>query len=516
MIAHKHLLQCQKVLNQDFQRSATLYLGALPPHLKNYSVAYHKELKGCSKISNKSKLLSESLKSQIILCGDYHTLSQAQRTVIRILRDILPLLKKKKKTVYLALEILRASDAIRVQQFIGNQLKEDEFLKKISFKSWGLNWQNYAPLFDLAKEHEIPVLGLSPSKSLSLRARDLFAAGVLANWSEKNPDALILALMGDLHCAEKHLPNDLKKELSAKNLQRKILVIHQNHDEIYWNLAKKKKETTAEVVQLKKGVFCVLNTPPWIKLQSNLNWWVNHQEDFSQDILNLAQGIASFLGVSLSRSFFEGGHFHFYKNSEISMAPREVKRFKNLFFYDTQSFYFSEFNLNHLAAFSAQYLHSKLSPFQKRFQNPRSDFYPFVWVEALGFLGSKMINPKRKCLGAKDILRAKEGPLKLAKLHLIEEYKSFREHRLFQNPFLKGEHVLKSKEILDLYEASKILGKLLGHGIFELILRDKVRISSVRKLFETDFDNQSESLYLEWVGRLEASDLRNFSSRERL
>lgn len=515
MIARKRLLQCQKRLSQDFQRSAELYLGALPSHLKNYSIVYHKELGGHSKICSKSKLLSESLKSQIILCGDYHTLSQAQRTVIRILRDILPLLKKKKKTVYLGLEILRARDSIRAQQFLRNQIPEEEFLRAISFKSWGLNWQNYLPLFDLAKKHKIPILGLSPSKNSSLKERDVFAAEVLANWSEKNPNALIIALMGDLHCAEKHLPKQLRKELSEKKIKRDILVIHQNHDGLYWDLAKKKKENKVEVLKLKKGVFCVLNTPPWIKLQSNLNWWVNQQDDPSQDILHLTQGIAGFLGVSAPK-LFEESDFHIYQGSESRFAPKELKRFKNVFCYESKSFYFSEFNLNHLAALSAQYLHSKLSTFKKRFKDPRTDFYSFLWTEALGFFGSKIINPKRKCLGAKDFAKSRETALKLAHLHLKEESNSKIQNRIFVSPLIKNEGSLNSKNSLDQYEAAKVLGKLLGQGIFELVLKNKIRISSVRKLFETDFQEQSESLYLEWASRLDEFELRSFSSKEKL
>src|SRR5207253_2986824 len=62
-------------------------------------------------------------------------------------------------------------------------------------------------------------------------------------------------------------------------------------------------------------------------------------------------------------------------------------------------------SINHAAAQAAIYLHAKLSGFCRVFEKPRRDFYSFVWVEALGFLGSKIINHKRKCNGPKDLER---------------------------------------------------------------------------------------------------------------
>ncbi|NBX76586.1 MAG: hypothetical protein EBQ92_08530 [Proteobacteria bacterium] len=509
MVARNRLLNCQKRLSQSFRRSARMYLGDLPAHLKRYSLEYYRELSSYKKITCKNNILDEVMESQIILCGDYHSSSQAQRTVLRILREILHSIKKEKKTLYLGLEILRAQDNIRAQQIKNSEISEAQFLDAISFHRWGFNWENYAPLFDFARQWKLSLFGLSPDRMGSLESRDAFAARVISNWAQQDPNAVIFCLMGDLHLAQNHLPQEIKSELKNKRVSKRVLTIHQNYDDLYWKLVEKKRESQGEVVELSKDVFCILNTAPWIKLQSHLSSveevsGVEESYEPSDTALQLIEGIAYFLGI---------------KKKEIGNGAdidiRESQDSRSTFSYSEKVFYLGSPNLNHLAKLSSQYLHSKLSGFSGDFEDPQRDFYPWVWAETLGYLGSKIINPKRKCQGINDFKSASDPAMKTAYRHLKKEFLVSKTGVKPSSSFWPKKKYTVD-EVMQSQKVALLLGKLLGQAMFELILKNKISLSFLRELFKTSFGAEAESLYFEWCRKVDSYSLRSFSYREKL
>jgi len=509
MVARNRLLNCQKRLSQSFRRSARMYLGDLPDHLKRYSLEYYRELNSYKKIICKNSILDEVRGSQIILCGDYHSSSQAQRTVLRILREILHSIKKERKTLYLGLEILRAQDNIRAQQITHSEISEDQFLDAISFHRWGFSWENYAPLFEFARQWKVPLFGLSPDRMGSLESRDAFAARVVSNWAEQDPNAIIFCLMGDLHLAKNHLPREIRMVLKARNLSKRVLTIHQNHDDLYWKLVQQKRENKTAVVELDKDIFCILNTAPWVKLQSHLssleeNPEVDDAYEPSDMVLQLAEGIAYFLGIRKKQ---------IGNGSDIDI--RESQNSRSYFSYSEKVFYVGSANLNHLAKLSSQYLHSKLSGFRGAFEDPQQDFYPWVWAETLGYLGSKIINPNRKCQGIIDFKSASDPAMKTAYRHIKREFLVSKKRGGKSSSFWPKKNYT-ADEVMESQQVALLLGKLLGQAMFELILKNKISISFLRGLFETPFGPEAQSLYFEWCQKVDSYSLRNFSYREKL
>ena len=523
MIARLKLLDCQRSLSQSFQQSADLYLGRLPNPLKKYSFAYFQELRSYRKISHKSNILKEICGAQIVLFGDYHSLSQAQRTVMRILREIVPKLKKEKKPLYLGLEALRVQDNIRTQQYLRKEISESKFLKSAAFEDWGFNWQNYAPLFDMAQQWEIPIIGLSPNRSSSPETRDKYGAKILSNWTEEHPDSLLLALIGDFHLAQNHLPTKIKEELNSRELKRKVLTIHQNSDSLYWKVAHRVQGKPAEVLQLKKDVYCILNTAPWVKMQSYLSWMENlYSESFdpSSEIATLLKAMAQFLELEEPQALLSQFEL---KYDQFSTLCKELRRNKGLSFYQRKALeiklknsqylllrthsqmYLTSSNLNHLSSLSGQYLHAQLSGLKVLLEDPEKDFYHLVWVEALGYFGSKIINPKRKCKGIKDFKNSRD-PV---------EQKVFRHvelERKFRSAFQEKPLDLSCRT----YPVAKLLGKLLGEGIFELMIRNQVSFIEIQELFRNPFNRNPVKQYLQWVRRLDKTGVRDFSFRDQL
>jgi hypothetical protein len=99
---------------------------------------------------------------------------------------------------------------------------------------------------------------------------------------QSEPNAKIFVLFGDLHLASAHLPRSVERRLAAKGMKARIAVVHQNIEAVYWKLAKKGQVGEQSIVRLASGKFCILSVPPWVKLQSYLEWMEVSRPDYSR------------------------------------------------------------------------------------------------------------------------------------------------------------------------------------------------------------------------------------------
>lgn len=530
-------------------------VGGLSPELKYYFREYQKDLKNYEGLTSHRQLLIDLIKCHVIFCGDYHTLSQAQRTVLRFLRQTHKVLKRQKRRPVLALEMFSPKDQKYLNAYLTGKLSEKVFLERTSFRQrWGFQWENYAPLLKFAKEHEIQVLGLAPGKSVNIKDRDRFAAKQIADLTQKHPEVVIFALMGDLHLADNHLPLELEKHLKKRKLKRESIVIHQNDEKFYWSLVEQGLERYVEVIKVKKGVYCVMNTPPWVKLQSYLTWVEAVAEgagprgtarDYAKAIDSLDHSHEVEETIKILKDFFEiqdivEEDFHirgpldlsFLENldkeheisrNQLKVLARSVAEFDSQFFPKSNDLFLTNLGMNHLTAQTAFFLHSKLSGFQGVFERPRRDFYTFVWIEALAFLCSKLINPKRKAPPEAELRRtlrtarrkgeAKTTGLKATQFVLLHLEK---ERRFKQN--LKGKFHLSIPEVASnpdtlfiFYKAAKLLGGILGNALHAGLYEARVSKDEIRELFYSPFtlSHQPKKLYLKWVVRLDAYQYRD-------
>ncbi len=478
---------------QRLHTSAADYLGRQSPELDRYFLEYQREFHRFGVISTKKELVTSLLQSQIALCGDYHTLSQAQRTAQEYLAEILPTLKRQGRPVVLALEMLPFARTEEAARFLSGSLGEAAFLKAIGFRrSWGFDWKSYQPLFAFCGQNAIRLVGLNgPSVrgNSSLGVRDRFSAGVLANLSAADPRAFIFSLVGDLHLAPTHLPGELVRALDGKGVRRKVVTLHQNQEDFYWKLAERGLEDQAEVVRLRDGVYCLMNTPPWIKLQSLVQWSERQggdgvEMDFTEEVSEVLELLQSFLGI-------EGPVDPDFR----VCGPRDVKwlagrrprhglsravlldaigRFEGHFVAGENLIFLADYGMHAIASQAAKLMHFQLSGFQGEFLNPRRDFFPFVWIEALAFLGSKLINPRQTPADSN-----------------------------LPSPRLPA-YCRTARGVLNYYAHAKRVGSHLGNSLFRAVIRGKVERDAVRSLFENPFSDgkKAQRLYLEWTRRL--------------
>ena len=96
------------------------------PGIEIYEREYLRYVKSYAEVSNKSDLIKKVLAADLIFHGDYHTLRQSQRSVLRILREI-----EVKRDIILCLEMFHGRDQKHIDLFMAGKLSEKSFLKKI-------------------------------------------------------------------------------------------------------------------------------------------------------------------------------------------------------------------------------------------------------------------------------------------------------------------------------------------------------------------------------------------------
>jgi len=504
-------------------------LGELTPALKRYFTEYERDFQRFHAITHQEELFWAVQKSHITLCGDYHTLRQAQRTVIQLLDQSLPFWTRRKRDVALALEMLRPKDEKAVSQFFRGEISEIQFLKKIEFqRRWGFRWENYRPLMMWAKEHSVKVIGLNletKSGLESLEKRDQAASQVMLKYLRLHPRTNLFAVMGDLHLAESHLPRCLKEGLESMGMIRRVLTIHQNHEKLYWVLVQRGIEKSANVIRLKKNVYCLVNTPPWVKLNSQVQWvegiidedapkiyqmgqkipWVCSGEE----ILELLRVMTRFLGVSerIEDDFDLGDpeDLDFLKRIPeypcVDFKTHEycVKHFGSHFIPKLNLIYLKKTSMNHMATQAAHFLHHQLSGATINFINLKNDFFPWVFFEALGYLGSKIINPSRQCYTLEDLrneITSKNSDDILAIQLAIE---ILTEVRLTAQAKLIG-----AGNPLVYLKAAKIIGKALGEAMFHSAMNGITTRQQIHSLFRNSFSSPegTANLFALWSRRL--------------
>src|SRR3990167_3956690 len=141
-----------------------------------YEQRYLRAVRDYQSISSVEEVMEAIMDADIIYVGDYHTLNQSQRSLLRILR----LLVQKTTDFVIGLEVVQARHQQILDRFLQEKITDKTFLQKTGFqKHWFFDlWANFVPLFDFAKYHKIPVYGLEakPEVGTSLEKRDIETA----------------------------------------------------------------------------------------------------------------------------------------------------------------------------------------------------------------------------------------------------------------------------------------------------------------------------------------------------
>ncbi len=488
---------------------------------RRYEAVYARGVRGYLKRVRFEHLDAAIERARIIYVGDYHTLKQAQRSYLRLLRR-LPADTK----VVLALEFVQGRHQPAIDQYLSapqdDPVAEALFLKAIDHhRHWIFGgWEHFKPLFDFARQHGHHIIGIDMvgGGRTSLYRRDRYAAKRIVQALRKHPEHTFMVLIGELHVAPSHLPkmvDTLYAQSPQHDLSPKHVIVYQNCEEIYWQLVARRREHDTELVQISPGRYCIMNTPPIVCQQSFLSWLNNDGEGLEAPEANFreqVQLITAFFGLDIGQavddieiatvvdlSFLERlkRRGDFSKN-DMRHIHRQILASESYYIPRARTVYLGNLSVNHAAEEATHFIRNTLTASHE----PRllvDAFYWRVLEEAVGFLGSKVVNHKRKAPSLslfRRIARSSRrstSEKKTARLLLKHE-------RMHGGGRVHNADSIYSCDATTFNALTHALGYLLGERIYYGLVRGQLNRDSVRQLFTDPFDGEGDALltYLFW------------------
>ena len=537
------LIAIQKRISKRLKDEIRASLGEVSPAVQIYYDEYNRELRRFDKLVTKAELLERVAKADIVYQGDYHTLRQSQRTLCRILAAT----AKIRPHILLGLEMVHAEQQEILDDYQSGDLAEEDFLDQINYEErWGFPWANYQEILELCRARNIRVLAINSEphrKADRIIERDFRTAEIIVEATESEPDALMYVFDGDLHVARDHLPLIVDTLLHRRGLERRRVVIYQNSEAIYWQLAARKLEHKANVVRIADDTYCIINATPIERLQSYLNWQQHQDElepmlpgwdeevslDYTEQIYHLVQTICQFLEIEREDlddlTVFTTRDLDFLKlltrdrlfsKAEIDEIERQIMSSKSYFIPQGNIIYLADLSVNQAAEEAAHFIHAKCAGYAEEPLAPADEFYYRTMREALGFVGSKIITHTRDTWHEGDfaaLLKRRAGRGDTQQRVKRAAARFVLQHRRFERKLLSGK---KSRRLNAIYRQkvdvhlaiTAALGYMLGERLYRGMLSGLKTIAEIRELFHQGFFHEDEGfrVYMELVERLSPLD----------
>ncbi|MEW5853459.1 MAG: ChaN family lipoprotein [Myxococcota bacterium] len=492
------------------------------PDFRRYEARYRNHTRRYQAVSTPDELFTELHDADVIYLGDYHTLPQAQKTCVRLLRRLAPT----RPDLCVGLEVVQGRHQRALDLHVAGKLGEASFLQRIGFQRHWIfgSFEPFRPILDLVREHGLTALALdlASKPGVTLQERDDYAAERIAiALAAGRP---VLALMGELHMAPPHLPTAVKKALAKRDPRRaralKEVIVYQNPEGIYAKLTERGLEHQAEVVRVAPGIFSLNATPPLICQQSFLLWLEEDDRALldagvsAEQFRESARLVAQLLGVNVDTELdgvtvHSVGDLRFLNGLRRSgtLTPRELGHLKSQIARG-ESFYLPRARVAYLASPSINHAAEEATHFVRHAcggdAEPRGAvdaFYYTALNEMMGFFGSKLVNHRRKAPDPKAMRELVQQPppgretdARIAQLAL-----SHREGELARE--LGGVlEVLAAPSPLQ-YGVAHVLGYWQGERLYYALMHGKVTRDQVRELFQAPLNGEGQSIraYFRWA-----------------
>ncbi|PWU15382.1 MAG: hypothetical protein C5B49_11875 [Bdellovibrio sp.] len=506
-------------LYRQLENHVRLLLGREAKDLQQYREQFNREFEKGWRVSSRDQLLSEIAKSDIVLLADFHALQQSQKAQLRILRAAVTA-----APAILAVEFIDHENQAWLDRWMEGGISDKEFLQQIDWvKSWGFPWDHYRPLLRFAQKRGIKVYGINrtlgiPSRQ-NLQVRDDFAGERILEIRKNHPGHRIFVVFGDLHLASAHLPRVLERKKGKREIFR-TLTVFQNPEKIYFSLLSKGQEMAVEVVRLSRHQFCILSVPPWVKWQNYLMFLERHLDrELHGETLEYSDHVGRYLRV-LAEDFsiqvpvdqvavYTPDDAHFWSEMENRLGPQVLQSYrsmvqdeKSFFVPEMQAGYLARPSVNHASQLAMAILHSHLSGWKTTPVPNAENFLKMIWLEAVQYFGTKMINPRRKTDTLHDIRAAlaSRQPKDLGQEALqLALHQKMKEILLLNGQGSKW-NSYRARRTTSYREASRLLGGLLGEKLYTGLRKGLLRLDHLLLYFKTPVDGPEFSrFYLELI-----------------
>lgn len=519
MINHQEWLRTRKNLLDQVKTQVQLRTGPPSTALRQYAKSLDLEFRGGWRPSSEAEFIRSLSAAKVVLSGDFHAYAQSQRAHLRILRDLVT-----HEEVILGLECLPAGSEKAIEKFLSGRLTEKKFLEEIRWdRDWGFPWENYRPLFELARDRGLMVRGLNGKSGLSLAARDQHMAGVIQKLRAEHPDALIYVVVGEWHLAARHLPRRVRGNSKSGG----VMVLFQDIEQLYFRLARS-KAAASEYLKAGGNRFCLMVSPPWMKWQSYL-MYLEHaydrdlQEDlaidYSDHVASLVEVLENDLKIAANKARLQV----YCPNSQTSLSRLKLslpKRLNKILVFHLErdmSFllpekdwlYLARPTINHASALAGQFIHAQLAHRRRALWNVPKDFPALIWTEAVGFFFSKWINPKRKAENW-DSLRLRleaSSPKDKGRMALLLAL----DHRLTEVVWTQTRRLRKPgfrpKSLTAYIEAAHLTGELLGERLFQKVRSKRISLQQLMGYLKVNVDGPGfAKFYWELIREIERGE----------
>jgi uncharacterized iron-regulated protein len=108
------------------------------------------------------EMLAELKNSQIILVGEHHGNPEHHAVLLEIIRA----LNAAGRQVAVGLEMFRKNSQAALEQWVAGEIDEQRF-EKIYYENWDFPWPAYRDIFEYARDHKIPMIGLNVPREIT-------------------------------------------------------------------------------------------------------------------------------------------------------------------------------------------------------------------------------------------------------------------------------------------------------------------------------------------------------------
>ena len=526
---------------------------------RRYIRDFTHEFRAYRHLSSWDDLVLACYKADLVYVGDYHALGSSQAFASRLVSEV----ASRSRKVILAVEMVYGRNQRILDRWMAGRVSDDEFKRRIRYDlEWGYDWRGFRQVFEAARAYGVKVFGIDcpPRSGLRfIRKRDRYAAARLVDIFEKNPGAKVMVLIGESHLASGHLPAEVRRQLQARGLEKRATRVLQNVEEVYWQLVEAGQEHH-DVVSLSPGTYCVFNASPLAKYESyrqTIHRWKaecadDDQLDLAPTIHHMIDTILRFLSIDKYRLCLrrEGACIEFlvdwfhevysqvdaatfrrllsanrFSRAEMAEIRRQLARKGSCYVPRINSIFIGQFSLVHGGEEAAHFVNLALrgDVFQQD-ARPRSRadlFYRAVLEEALGFFGSKLIDPSRNHFFETKLYEYHRKDRAFIEANTEYTYDQFRAiidfillHKKFERSYHAHEDVparllegVRTRDPRMFSVLTHELGYYLGQQLYEGLHREAIGREEIRGLFMERFERPGEALsrYLDLVERLPGS-----------
>lgn len=520
-----------------------------------YVKAFQREFSSITAESSFDDLVIACYKADLIYIGDFHALPRSQEFAARLIREIAA---RSRRTV-LAVEMVYGRHQRLLDRWMAGDMPEEEFLRRIRYRlEWGYSWSAFSEIFHAARDHGLRVYGIdsSPRNGIRhIRQRDKHMAARISEIFRERPQAKVVVVVGESHLATPHLPAAVRNALARRNQERRAVRVLQNLEGPHWERIATGREHV-EHVQVGRNVHCVFNATPLEKLEAyrqiievwNRDRPDDEELDLTPTVYSMIDFILKFLGISkFRRSIRTNGsgrallvdaypeiyssvnseeftrmlEAHDIPTPEIDEVRYHMGRNGSCYVPRVNSIYIGQFSLVHGGEEASHFVNHALNGGLFRGPATRSSadlFYSAVLEEALGFFGSKIIDPSRNHFFETAFYRYYRKPPEMVESETGFRYEEFRRiidfillHKKFERSYERYDEVppelLEGIRTTDRRLFSILtheLGYYLGQQLYDGFREGVLSRTELKGLFLKRFQKQASALreYLELTERL--------------